>query len=330
MGEFNGNTTAEEPLISVIVPVYNVENYLRECVESILAQHYGNLEIIMVDDGSTDTSGAICDEYAQSDNRVQVIHQENGGLSRARNTGLRACKGEYLLFVDSDDWLECDTVSVLYRLISKHGSQLAIGGYQRVEDGSYRILRKYPGEREGESLLTKQQAMADFFRNGCAAWARLYRREIHDGLYFPDGEINEDEAIVLQILERCETVAVTDQIIYNYRCRPESITTSSFSEKKLAWYRHCENNYQWIKERYPELEELAFARYRSSIIFMLSEIAKSDGYQTTRIELRNKLRALRAKMLQTPFANKREKLHFLLVAYFPFPLYKLYLRLTEK
>ena len=124
-----------EPLISVIVPVYNVEKYIAACVDSILAQTYTNLEILLVDDGSTDSSGALCDEYARRDVRVRVIHQENGGLSDARNTGMQSAQGTYFAFVDSDDFIAGDYIAYLYGMIEKHHAQIAVCGYQKVYPG---------------------------------------------------------------------------------------------------------------------------------------------------------------------------------------------------
>lgn len=265
-------------LVSVVVPIYKVENYICRCIDSIVGQTYRNLEIILVDDGSPDNCPVICDEYAKKDARIKVIHKMNGGLSDARNIGMRAASGDYLMFVDSDDWIEKKAVEILYRLLISHDAQIAIGGMQRVEDKSNRILKSDFNGTKNIVSMTQIQAMKAFFENGCAAWGRLYRRSIHSGIEFPVGEINEDEAIVLSLLERCNIVVQTSEIVYNYRCRAESITTASFSDKKLAWYRHCEQNLEWIKIHYPELERCAAERLCSSIMWSLTEIALAEVY----------------------------------------------------
>lgn len=285
----------KSPLISVIVPVYKVEPYLHRCVDSILSQTYTNLEIILVDDGSPDNCPTICDEYAKTDKRVKVIHKENGGLSDARNVGMAAASGEYLMFVDSDDWLENNAVETLSGLSQKYDAQIVIGGMQRIEDGTDRIIKSDADGSSKEIVMSNIQAMEDFFENGCAAWARLYRKEIHDKILFPAGEINEDEAIVLKLLERCKSIVRTNQVIYNYRCRPESITTSEFSEKKLAWYLHCKDNLEWVKEHHPELEPYAAKRLCGSILYFADEAASSDKENITLIsdiliDLRKKYR----------------------------------------
>ena len=262
-------------LISVIVPIYKVEPYLRRCVDSILAQTYQNLEIILVNDGSPDNCPAICDEFAKKDARIKVIHKVNGGLSDARNVGMTAANGDFLMFVDSDDWLEKSAIECLYQLLLSSNAQIAIGGMQRVEDQTNKILKSDFDGIKNIVSMTSSQAMEEFFRNGCAAWGRLYHRNIHSEIEFPDGEINEDEAIVLLLLDRCNIVVQTNEVVYNYRCRAESITTSTFSEKKLAWYQHCKDNLAWVQQHHPELTVFAEKRLCSSILWTLREIALS-------------------------------------------------------
>ena len=315
-----------EPLISVIVPVYKVEPYLRKCVDSILNQTYTNLEVILVDDGSPDNCGAICDEYAAKDNRVTVIHKENGGLSDARNAGMAQSKGEYLCFVDSDDLLPKKAIKTLVDTACSEKVQIVIGEHKRFDDE--------PGELSDTTAvqyLTPTEAMAEMFRNGCASWARLYRKEIHQDILFPVGEINEDEAIVLRLLERGERIAVTSAVVYYYRCRPESITTTNFSEKKLAWVKHCKDNLKYIQERHPELEREAAARYRSSIMWAMREIALSDkSFVAETRELKAQLKDKTVLFAKAPFKNRGERLRYGMMRYLPFGLSKNILRLRHR
>lgn len=321
----------KSPLISVIVPVYKVEPYLRRCVDSILSQTYTNLEIILVDDGSPDKCPAICDEYAKTDKRVKVIHKENGGLSDARNVGMAAASGEYLIFVDSDDWLENNAVETLSGLSRKYDAQIVIGGMQRVEDGTDRIIKSDADGSSKEIVMSNIQAMEDFFENGCAAWARLYRKEIHDKILFPAGEINEDEAIVLKLLERCKSIVRTNQVIYNYRCRPESITTSEFSEKKLAWYRHCKDNLEWVNEHHPELEPYAAKRLCNSVMWSLTEIALLDNYQKEWLnELQSCLNQYTKLFLDLYRSCRKEKVRLFFLRYMPFNLYRFLIKVKRK
>lgn len=309
-------------LISVIVPIYKVESYLHRCVDSILEQTYQNLEIILVDDGSPDNCPSICDEYAEKDSRVKVIHKKNGGLSDARNAGMLVATGEYLMFVDSDDWLEKGAIILLYQLLVEYNAQIAIGGMQRVEDQSNIILQsEFCGKKNIENM-TKTQAMKAFFQNGCAAWGRLYHRSVHSGIKFPVGEINEDEAIVLPLLARCSVIVHTNEIVYNYRYRAESITTSAFSPKKLAWYQHCLDNFRWIQQYYPELTAFAEKRLCSSILWTLREIALSSQefdeiVDSLQQDIRSNYHRFRKCALSRPERRRLSMLYFL-----PFQVYQ--------
>lgn len=301
-----------EPLISVIVPVYNVEPYLHKCVDSILNQTYRNLEVILVDDGSPDGCPEICDEYAETDRRVRVIHKPNGGLSDARNAGMAVMNGAYLSFVDSDDLLPVNAIETLHRIAVEENADLVIGGHNRFED--------VPVESSKAETFVKRwtpvEAMADMLKNGCASWARLYRRELHQSILFPVGEINEDEAIVLPLLEKCKTIAVTNAVVYHYRCRPESITTAVFNRKKMAWVKHCRNNHAFIREKYPQLEKDALARYRGSILWILREICmQGSGFDKEWKDLRSELRQSFAVFWQD--AALRDKILMLLLGCAP-------------
>lgn len=308
-----------KPLISVIVPIYKVEAYLRPCVDSILHQTYTNLEIILVDDGSPDHCGAICDEYAAKDSRIKVIHKENGGLSDARNAGMEGSTGEYLSFVDSDDLLPYDALQVMMDIALRENVELVIGGHARFEEEPTAEAIVSGAVR----LMNSEEAMADMLKNGCASWARLYRREIHIDIPFPKGEINEDEAIVLRILEKCSRVAITDTIVYHYRCRPESITTSTFSDKKLDWYYHCVSNHRWIKNCYPELLPLATDRLASCVCFLLDEIAKSN-YRSVEVEemLLTDLRKNYRAYMKYLRSGRKAKIRMAILRHAPFCIYR--------
>ena len=314
----------KQPLISVIVPVYKVEPYIHQCIDSILAQTYTNLEIILVDDGSPDNCPAICDEYAGKDARIRVIHKENGGLSDARNAGMIAGGGEYLMFVDSDDCLAFNAVSVLLDLAQQYEAPLVIGGYQRFSDIHEPIQ---PPERTDIRCFSREQAMENMLKSGCASWARLYARSVHEDIFFPQNEINEDEAIVLRILDRCDRVVLTNEVIYRYRCRPESITTADFTAKKLIWYRHCRDNLAWIRAHYPELTEPAAARYRGSLLWTLTEVALADAaYPEEQRDMLAELHRERHLFAVLPFDSTVERLRFILLAYLPYPIYRTFIR----
>ncbi len=300
--------------VSVIVPTYKVEKYLCKCIDSIINQTYKNLEIILVDDGSPDNCGKICDEYALKDSRVRVIHKENGGLSDARNAGLETAKGDYIGFVDSDDWIELNMYERLVANAVKFDAEISVGGVADIleKDGEYTQFKTTYDGKINEYVLSKEEAMKKYFLGSWSAWDKIYKKEVFDGICFPKGEINEDEAIVLYLLDRCNKIAYTNEVFYNYITRPgsNSITATSFHVKKLAWYKHCKANLEFIKEKYPELTEYAEKRYNSSIIFSLVSISQVDKEQFSDIlpQMLSEFRMIYKNIMRNKLNSKREKL----------------------
>ena len=213
-----------ESLISVIVPVYNVEKYLNRCIDSIINQTYKNLEIILVDDGSTDSSGKLCDDSKEKDTRIIVIHKINGGLSSARNAGLDIMTGEYVMFVDSDDYISENCVEYLYALILKTKSQIAIGNYARTS-GSQCLVSHV---QENVEQISGREALNRQFGKDTvqyvSAWAKLYEAELFKQLRFPEGRLHEDEGTTYKALYFSDSVVVSNSAVYAYYCNPESIT----------------------------------------------------------------------------------------------------------
>lgn len=212
------------PLVSILVPVYNCGAYLPRCLDSILSQTHTNLQVVLVDDGSTDQSGAICDRYAASDSRVQVIHKANAGVAAARNTCLEAASGEYLMFVDSDDYLSHDAVQSLYEALCRDGSDLAIGRHTDVyDDGSendsfcrWMTDRVYTN-REILSMMGEPN------RPAVTPWGKLYTKAAMCGIRYPGRACGEDLSVFPYILENCPRVSVVDRLIYFYYQRSGSI-----------------------------------------------------------------------------------------------------------
>lgn len=308
--------------VSVIVPIYNVESYLPECISSICSQTYKNIEIILVDDGSPDMCGRICDEFAKKDSRIVVIHKENGGLSDARNAGLMVAKGDLLCFVDSDDRLPDHSILVMYDLLKNNDAQMVIGGFERFHDGSGEVFFSTSSGGEKTDVMTREEALKDFYRDGCQAWAVLYSASVHRDIFFPVGEINEDEAIVFRILERCERVVVTNKVVYSYRCREDSITNSAFSVKKLAWYYHCHDNLIWMRENHPNLEDYATGRLCGAILWSLREIALSkENFEVEVTMLRKDIRENYNEYKSCNSLTKPNAIRLWLIRYIPFCTY---------
>lgn len=218
-----------EDLISVIVPIYNVKPYLKQCLESILHQTYPLLEILLIDDGSTDGSGEIADEYALKDKRIKVVHQQNAGLSAARNSGIREATGTYYLFVDSDDYIKEDMVEHLYGIICRNDAQIAVCGYYMVDEEE-RILADTE-EFPEEDLVTEKRYWT-IYQNSAylyclVVWNKLYHKDIFRRLRFPEGKLCEDVFILHKFLEQDPKITCSSSKKYYYRKRYGSITNQN-------------------------------------------------------------------------------------------------------
>lgn len=292
---------------------------MKKCVRSVMMQSYHNLEIILVDDGSPDNCPLICDHLAEEDARIKVIHKMNGGLSDARNKGMEICKGDYLFFADSDDYVRRDAFELLLEVATSKDIDLVCGDYCLVNEDGECIDH---GLRYPNCELTLEEAIEYFITKDWGAWGKLYHRSVHSGIKFPVGEINEDEAIVLSLLDRCSVVVQTNEIVYNYRCRAESITTSAFSEKKLAWYRHCQDNLRWIQQYHPELAAFADKRLCSSILWTLREIALSpQNFDEIAGSLQQDIRLNYHKFFKCAL-SRSERRRLLVLRFLPFQIYQ--------
>lgn len=223
-----------KPLISLIIPVYNVEKYLSKCLETVLGQTYRNLEIILVDDGSEDQSGKLCDEYAGQDARIQVIHKKNGGLSSARNAGLESATGEYIVFVDSDDFLDENYVSYLYEVLIKTGADMSI--CQMTEFCNGKSEEKICNGEEQIEILTPEAALKRFLLQKnlfASAWCKMYKKELFSDVRYPVGYIYEDMAVIHLLFLKSEKIVWSNQKLYYYRQHHSSIMNCGFNLHKL-------------------------------------------------------------------------------------------------
>ena len=264
-----------EDLISVIVPVYKVEKYLNKCIESIVNQTYKNLEIILVDDGSPDECGKICDNYAQKDMRIKVIHKENGGLSDARNAGINISNGKYISFIDSDDYIDLEYIELLYKTIKKDKSDMAISSHKVIyENGT--ILEKATKE---ESILESKEVLKRILYDDgidLSAWAKLYKIELFEEIRYPKGRLFEDAATTYKLVDTCKKISIISKSTYNYIIRGNSITNVNFSEKKMDLIISTEEMCNYIKKKYPDLEEAANRRLMYAYLSTLTQLIKSN------------------------------------------------------
>lgn len=218
-------------MISIIIPVYNVEKFLKRCLDSVINQTFTDIEIILVDDGSKDSSGKICDEFKSKDNRIKVIHKENGGLSSARNAGVEICEGDYIFFIDSDDWLADENViQDFYETALKDDSDFV---YARINTAT--------DERSYASKYVKkyQDVRLHFLSNPYyfTAWNKLYSKNLKELLLFTEGRVNEDVDIIPIVFSRARKVSLLDRCTYNYYKNQNSITRSNFSEKRFDMFK---------------------------------------------------------------------------------------------
>lgn len=220
--------------ISIVVPIYKVEKYLNKCVESILKQTYKNLEIILVDDGSPDLCGEICDRYKQKDNRIIVIHQENKGLSGARNTGLSRATGKYICFIDSDDYIKQNMIETLFNNLKLTNSDISICGFSQV--GEDEIIEKAQKESTIE-VMNKETCLKKIlyhkYNIDIVTWNKLYKKELFNNIKFPEGKIYEDFATIPFLIDKANGICCTNQKMYYYVQREGSINNDSNFNVKI-------------------------------------------------------------------------------------------------
>lgn len=264
------------PLISVIVPVYNVEKYITKCLDSIIHQTYTELEIIVVDDGSKDNSLQIAKEIALTDNRIIVFHKENGGLSSARNYGIDQSHGEFLVFVDSDDYLENDMIEILYMGLKENNVDLSMctvyDVYPNTDLKEKAAVEEFVVNAEEAIKIVLESKITSVY-----AVAKLYKKNLFDAVRYPVGKIAEDAFVILSLLAQCNKVYIINSPKYFYIHRENSITTSPFNAKNCDVIEAYEKNYAFVIERYPALEKTAQMRRCWAHFFVLDKLIVAQG-----------------------------------------------------
>lgn len=303
-------------LVSVIIPIYRVEQYLRQCIESVLSQRYSDIEVILVDDGSPDGCGAICDEYAGRDPRVTVIHKENGGLSSARNAGIDIARGRYLAFVDSDDYVSDLFISdMMDEIDSNPELDMVMSMFYNVisdENGSDCTMEAVSVKGELRDSYTGD----DIIRNRLSemripyilAWNKLYRCGLFDNVRYEDGAVHEDELIFRSIMERCSHIAVIDKPLTYHRIRQDSIMTGCSAKNAGCALRWMNEEIEYYRKRklygqLHRLEHMMCSRYVSDKRHMDAEL---------REQYRDSFKRAVKDMLHAGDVRLKTKVHYML------------------
>lgn len=271
MQQFNAE---KHPLVSVIVPVYNVEDYLEECIDSIMNQVYKNIEIILIDDGSTDRSGSLCDGLMELDNRIRVIHKKNGGLSSARNAGLEVANGKYILFVDSDDLISELMISAMTEAAEKNNCNLVVSPITQCKSEIHHCSIIHM------EMLNSKSVLRSFLEEKSittSSSGKLYNSLLWEDVRFPEGVIFEDFATIYKVVLKCERICKIDSHFYYYRPNPKGITGSPFTKSKMDYYKVTE----WVREEldkkgYNDLVHILKNRTVRYSISFYRDIARSD------------------------------------------------------
>lgn len=274
--------------ISVIVPVYKSEPYIRRCLDSVIGQTYRDLEIILIDDGSPDNCGAICDEYAEKDNRIKVIHKENGGVSSARNAGLAVAKGEWIGWVDSDDWIETDMYAYMIKHAAESNADIAVCS-RFEEHRACRVFRGYEREEvldteQALKLLLKNDVMQNFLHD------KLWRRELFNDLVFPERMTFEDVAVVYKLFMRAKCIICLPEAKYHYFLHQGSITADTSLQNKICYYIAAKRRYDEMRYSLPQFSDLLTAQCVVSAVSIWSSYYHNPRH--VRRQFREQLREI--------------------------------------
>lgn len=306
------------PEISIIVPVYNVEEHVNKCIDSILSQTFGDFELILIDDGSTDKSGKICDSYAKRDSRIKVVHQKNGGLSAARNAGIDMALGEFLGFIDSDDFIEKDMYSTLYEDINGSGADIAVCGLYDVY-GKKCIKNKYTMNK---CVLDSKMAFKLVLESkfiSVSAVNKLYRKSLFKDLRYPVGKTYEDAFLTPILFLEAQKISYNPAPKYYYNHKTESITTKKFNMSDMSIINAYKHHLDFVEKDMPELKNQAMFRYLWAHMVVMDKLVKCDinNYKCTYERVFKVIKSNIFFVLKSPFFSFRRKISTLIMIFAP-------------
>ena len=317
-----------KPLISVILPIYNVETFLPRCVESVMRQTYKNLEIILVDDGSPDGCPQLCDAYAKQDERIRVLHKANGGLSDARNQGALIATGKYITFIDSDDYVKDTYVEYLYRLIEKYQTRMSLCTHTVVFENGKTI--RY-GEGGDEVLSTEnclERMLYDDVIN-TSAWAKLYETEMVRQFPYPVGKLFEDIATTYKFFMACGSIACGYESQYFYMLRSSSIVYQQFNPKKLELLEMTDWMADDVRKQYPQLERAVERRQLYARFSTLNQLQDVKGHKAEKKMLIDYIKRHKGCVVGNSRAPTRDKLAIAALS-LGYPVYRMCWKLAGK
>lgn len=308
------------PLISVVLPIYNVEMYLDRCMMSVIRQTYKNLEIVMVDDGSAEPCRQMCDEYSKKDSRIIVYHKKNGGLSDARNYGIQKSKGEYITCIDSDDYVDEDYIEYLFQMLCKYNTKMSVCQH-RVHYGNGSIVEK---GSSGDELIPRERCIERMLYHDVidtSAYAKLYHRSLFDEVSYPIGKLFEDIATTYALMMQDENIAVGYETKYNYIFHQQSIVNSRFDRNKMDMIEMTDRMARDVLAAYPELAEAVLRRRVYSRFSTLNQMLEAEGWEEERAGIMNFIRSNTRSILRNKKAPRRDKVAVLLLN-LNYPLYR--------
>lgn len=298
-------------LVSIIVPVYNVEKYLKRCIESLCNQTYENIEIILVDDGSTDSSGMICDQYKKKDRRVKVIHKLNGGLSDARNKGMEIASAQWITFVDSDDYVSLSYISNLIEAVMNENADMAITNLKKTYSDK---TEKYITDVKSVVCLSKNQALEDYFygKLPAYAWGKIYKKDTLMKFPFPKDKIYEDAHVFHKIIDDCERIACVDAVDYYYYQRFNSIANCQYSSRNMSLLEADINAIEYVKKK--KLKCIKAVQSKT-FIDAVNILKKIENFELYKADV-HKLKTLINSNKKTVFFDKKNTTKRRIIAFF--------------
>lgn len=324
---------SENELISIIVPVYNVEQYIQRCINSVLSQTYKNFELLLINDGSTDLSGKICENNQMRDERIHMFVKSNGGLSDARNYGLDRAKGKYIVFLDSDDYIGKDFVEILYRECKEQNAELAIGSTEIVYGQKLEYVMAKKKVHNIYNATETMKIMCINSKFGVSAWGKLFKRELFIGKRFPKNQLYEDLQVIPYLLEKCSKIVYCSDAKM-YWCQRQDSITHSYNKKHLEWFDAAEQFVNYVDEYYPNLHEYAICRYvNDSFWAIVQRMVLTDEAYDCLIYAKKRSKKYWISGICNHFLNLKKKINVVLVLVSPrcyIYVYRIYWRIFKR